>query len=163
VLYLAAQGTIGVDVTVGERCQLEIPSRFAGESAFRLRDPAGSASAVEPLRIAGRSVVDLGRPLVPGMFTVESVAQREAVAATAVNIPAEEALLHFADANRVTEYISAVVGKKDVEIAEPETPIGQLVARQRQQAELWPWLIGGALLAAAAEMIVAARIARRSS
>ncbi|KXB97619.1 MAG: hypothetical protein AA908_05705 [Chlorobi bacterium NICIL-2] len=163
VLYLAAQGTIGVDVTVGERCQLEIPSRFAGESAFRLHDPSGATSAVEPLRIAGRSVVDLGRPLVPGVFTIESVAQREAVAAAAVNIPAEEALLHFADANRVAAYISTVVGKEDIEIAEPDTPLGELVARQRQHAELWPWLLGGALLAAAAEMILAARIARRSS
>lgn len=163
VLYLAAHGTIGIDVTVGRRCQLEIPSRYAEESTFLLLDPSGSTSAVEPLRLAGRTVVDLGRPLIPGTFTVESVAQREAVTVASVNIPAEETLLHFADARRAAAYISSLAGKENIEIAEPDTPLGEIVARQRQQAELWPWLLGGALLAAAAEMLLAARIARRSS
>jgi hypothetical protein len=53
------------------------------------------------------------------------------------------------------------MGKEDVELADADGSIGAVVARERQRAELWPWLIAAALLCAIGEMIVAARVARQ--
>jgi hypothetical protein len=163
ILYLAAQGVSGIAATVGQRCQVEIPPRYSHESVFRVQDPSGTIGTVEPIRVAGRTIIDLGRPIVPGTYAVELATRQEAVAAAAVNVPPQEALLQFADERRAAASVATMVDKEDVEIADPSIAIGTLVARQRQRAEIWPWLVGAAILAAAAEMLVAARIARQSA
>jgi hypothetical protein len=128
-----------------------------------VQDPSGTIGTVEPIRVAGRTIIDLGRPIVPGTYAVESATRQEAVAAAAVNVPPQEALLQFADERRAAASVATMVDKEVVEIADPSIAIGTLVARQRQRAEIWPWLVGAAILAAAAEMLVAARIARQSA
>jgi len=161
VLYLAATESVGADFAVGERCRVELSPRAGSGDAFRLRDATGAESLVGAVRFAGTVVVDVGRPLLPGCMAILPQSDPEPIAALAINVPPSEAQLSFVPPDRVVSYIAQRVGKEDVELATAEASIGALVARERQRAELWPWLIGAALACAVGEMIIAAGAARR--
>lgn len=161
VFYLAAKESVGADYTVGQRCRVELPQRYAISDAFTVRDASGAESVVAAVRLSGSAIVDLGRLLLPGCMVITPQNAAEPIAAISVNPPASEAQLTFTATDKVVSYISQRVGKRDVERAELDAAIGAVVGRQRQRAELWPWLIGAALLCALGEMIVASRVARR--
>ncbi|MCS6999704.1 MAG: BatA and WFA domain-containing protein [Bacteroidota bacterium] len=163
LLYLSARNAVSVMYSVGQRCRLELPQNAAMAAVYRVRDPNGAEAVVPAVVVGGRTILDLGYPLLPGAFVVEATTGSAPVATAAVNIPSSETVLEFVERQRAASYISTRVGKEQIEIAEPHETISTLVARQRQRAELWPWLIAGALLCALGEMIVASQVARRST
>lgn len=161
VLYLGAKDAVGAEYAVGERCRIELPQRYASGDAVRVRDAAGTESVVGVVRVGGSAVVDLGRPLAPGCIVIMPQSGEQPLATLALNIPSHEVQLSFVSARRTKSYIARWMGKEDVELADADGSIGAVVARERQRAELWPWLIAAALLCAIGEMIVAARVARQ--
>ncbi|MCX7929895.1 MAG: BatA domain-containing protein [Chlorobi bacterium] len=162
-LYLSAKEAVGTMLTVGERCRLPIPSRYSMSDVFHVRDAAGTQIAVGSIRLAGSTIVDLGTQLVPGCIVVRAQQTSEPITAATVNIPSSEAVQNQVAPERVVSYITFRVGSEDVELATDAALLGTLVARQRQRAELWPWLASAAVLCALGEMIVAGRLARRTA
>lgn len=163
ILYLSAREAVGAMFDVGQRCHLPIPQRYGSADVFRVRDLVGTETIVRTLHIGGSAIVDMGRPMIPGIMTVETHADRQPVAVAAINIPPSEVMLDYVEPRQTASYIASRVGKEEIEVAEPQQLLSSIVARQRQHAELWSWMVGAALLCAIAEMVLAARVARQTA
>lgn len=163
VLYLSVRDAVGAMCNVGERCRLLIPQRYASADVFRIRDLVSTETIARTVRIGGSTIVDVGRPLIPGIMTVETQVDRQPVATAAINIPPSEVALDFTEPQHVASYIAKRVGKEQIEVAETQQPLSNIVARQHHRAELWSWIVGVALLCAVAEMLLAARLAQQTA
>jgi hypothetical protein len=130
---------------------------------FRMRDRTGTETLVHAIKSAGGTYVDIGHPQDVGALVIETERTGEPVASAAINPPSAEAVLELAGSQQAASYISQRLARNDVEIASGNPSLAAIVARERQRAELWPWLIGGALACAIGEMVIAARVARRTA
>lgn len=163
ILYLSARDAVGTMVSVGERCRIPVSPRYSMADVFRMRDRTGTETLVHAIKSAGGTYVDIGHPQDVGALVIETERTGEPVASAAINPPSAEAVLELAGSQQAASYISQRLARNDVEIASGNPSLAAIVARERQRAELWPWLIGGALACAIGEMVIAARVARRTA
>ena len=153
-LYTTMPQDQGVDALLGEPVTAPVPGRYAGESAFLMKDDHGLVSTIAAVKLPSTNILSIPPQHRAGVLKVMTQ-DSNAVMTIAFNAPSHESHLSFFSDKEWEGGVGNVIADPSrVVVTKPGRAMVDAVTTARIGSELWPLFIILALMCAVAESLV---------